>query len=329
MALDEPRTVAGAEPESEPIAFLTREPPTGKRWIDALSAAMPEERVVPFARLSADQHRHVRVAIVADPDPGELSALPALEWVQSTWAGVERLVGEVPDRIGLVRMVDPQLADTMAEAVLAAVLWLHRDGPLYAARQRARIWQAAAPVRASERVVGVLGLGALGCTAARRLAANGFPTLGWSRTSRPVSGAETIEVLHEESGLSALLSRADILVVLLPLTLGTRGLLDEDALGLLKPGAAIVNFARGPIIDEAALIEALDDGLIRHALLDVFDHEPLPQDHGFWSHERVTVWPHVSAPTDTRSASALIARHIARWRRTGETPSFVDRARGY
>lgn len=311
---------------SEPIPYVTRWRQSTDIWLDRLQAAMPDERVVPFGDLTAGERAQVRVAVVADPDPEELERLPVLEWVQSTWAGVERILDELPSGIGIARMVDPRLTETMSEAVLTAVLWLHRDGPRYAAQQRAQCWQHAHFLRPERRTVGVLGLGSLGAAAARRLRANGFRVLGWSRSPKPIDGVET----HAEAGgLRAVLAGSDIIVNLLPHTPDTERLLDGEAFGRTRDGASLVNFGRGATVDEAALLRALDDGRLSHAFLDVFETEPLPPDHPFWTHERVTVWPHVSGPTDADSASELVASAVREWRRTGTPPPFVDRERGY
>ena len=319
-------SAAGAS--REPIAYVTRHPASADRWVTRLSAAMPDESVKPFAQLTPAERAGVRVAVVADPDPADLAALPALEWVQSTWAGVERMLAELPPNLPIARMVDPRLAEVMAEAVLTATLWLHRDGPAYARQQRERVWAERDYVRPQARTVGVLGIGALGGEAARRLAANGFRTLGWRRDA-PRDRDASIETLRGTEGLRALLARSDIVVCLLPLTDATRGLLDADAFAALRPGAAIVNFGRGAILDETALLAALDGGRVGHALLDVFATEPLPADHPFWAHPSVTVWPHVSAPTDAETASLIVARNVGTWRASGVLPQVVDRARGY
>ena len=287
---------------------------------------MPGERVVRPGELTAAERAAVRVAVVADPDPATLATFPALEWVQSTWAGVERMLAELPPAIGIARMVDPRLAEVMGEAVLTAVLWLHRDGPAYAAQRRTRVWRDLGYRRPERRTVAVLGLGALGRAAAERLVANGFRVIGWSRTARSIDGVRT---RAGEDGLRAALGEADIAVNLLPHTPATEGLLDADALGAMPPGASLVNFGRGATVSEPTLLAALDAGHLAHAFLDVFATEPLPADHPFWAHPSVTVWPHVSAPTDPETASLVVAAAIREWRRTGTPPALVDRARGY
>ena len=116
---------------------------------------------------------------------------------------------------------------------------------------------------------------------------------------------------------------------LLPHTPSTERLLDRDAFSAMPEGASLVNFGRGATVDERALLDALDSGRLAHAFLDVFAIEPLPTDHPFWAHERVIVWPHVSAPTDADTASTVVANAIAQWRRTGTPPPLVDRTIGY
>ena len=311
---------------SEPIAFVARDPDDAPRWLAELSRAMPRERIVPFAEMAHEERSKARLAVVSDPDPADLAALPSLEWVHATWAGVERLLPNIPAPLAVTRLVDPQLAETMAEAVLTAVLWLHRDGPLYARRRAARVWRSERYVRPDERTIGVLGLGALGLRAAEVLRDRGFRTIGWSRREKAIDG---VRCHHGDEGLHEVLGEADIAVLLLPLTDHTRHIIGRGALRHAKRGMAVVNFGRGALVDDDALLAALDAGHLSHAFLDVFATEPLPADHPYWSHERVTVWPHVSGPTDPRSASDMIAASVRRWRATGEVPDLVDRAQGY
>jgi len=297
-------------------------------WLKALPEALSGiAEVKPFAVLTDAERLAARVAIVANPDPAEVAALPNLAWVQSLWAGVERLAAELPkDGPLIVRLTDPQMAETMSEAVLAWTLYLHRDMPRYAAQQRQRIWREHRLKTPVERTVAVLGLGKLGSAAALRLKANGFDVLGWSRSEKQLDG---ISCFHGTDGLTAVLRRADIFVLLMPLTAETRGMIGESELAACKQGAALVNFARGPILDESALLRALDGGRLSHAVLDVFNEEPLPDNHPFWGHDKVTVLPHISAPTIPATASKLVAENIGRYFTEGTVPSGVDRNRGY
>jgi glyoxylate/hydroxypyruvate reductase A len=296
--------------------------------VDELRAAMPDLDVVLHADLTDEQRAAATVAIVDGPSADQLSSMPSLQLVQSTWAGVEAILPAVPDGVEIARMVDPQLALTMSEAVLAWTLYLHRDMPRYARQQRNGEWIEHLPVRASDRRIGVLGLGALGRHAAIALADQRFDVAGWSRSPKSIEGVATFS---GDDGFDALLARSDIVVNLLPHTPETEGLLGADVFSRMPPGASIVNFGRGQTVDDDALLAALDDGRIEHAVLDVFTVEPLPDDHPYWDHPRVTVLPHISGPTSTDTASVIAAENVRRFLATGELPvdALVDRARGY
>jgi glyoxylate/hydroxypyruvate reductase A len=301
--------------------------PFEAEWVAALQAAMPDEVIVPLAALDDAARETSTVAVVANPRPEDLRRLPKLQWVQSVWAGVERMLANLGDTdLKIVRLVDPQLADTMAEAVLAWTLYLHRDMPRYARQQHERLWQAQDYVRPQGKTVGLLGLGALGEAAARRLLAAGFNVQGWSRTLRDITG---VKCHAGDSGLAEVLAGTDILVCLLPLTAQTRGLLNDATLRRLGRPASLINFSRGAVVDDEALRRALDDGALRHAVLDVFATEPLPADSWHWAHPAVTVLPHIAAPTDRQTACRIVAAHIAAYRRHGLIPGHVDRGRGY
>ena len=225
-----------------------------------------------------------------------------------------------------MRLIDPQLSRTMAEAVLAWTYYLFREMPAYAKFQREHVWQQLAYRRPEQVTIGLLGLGALGAASAARLKEAGFNVIGWSRSAKSLAGVETF---HGEEGLNRLLSRSDILVCLLPLTSETKGLLNRDRLSKLPGDASLINFARGPVVVDGDLIEALDSGALKHAVLDVFDIEPLPAGNALWDHPAITVLPHISAPTDRETAAAIVAGNILTYRSTGALPTTVDLERGY
>ncbi|PVB61826.1 glyoxylate/hydroxypyruvate reductase A [Labrenzia sp. 011] len=314
----------------KPLVPFVSQSTSGDRlaWEKVLPEALSGiAEIRPFADLTDDQRRAATVAIVANPDPAEVAALPNLAWVQSLWAGVERLTAELPeDGPLIVRLTDPKMAETMSEAVLAWTLYLHRDMPRYMAQQRRKIWHEHDHRAAAERTVGILGLGNLGSASAQRLRANGFNVLGWSRSEKALDG---IRCLHGPDGLKTVLSQSDITVLLMPLTGETRGMIGAAELQACKQDACLINFARGPILDTRALIEALDHGPLAHAVLDVFEKEPLPASDPLWEHEKVTVLPHVSSPTTRSTASKIVAGNIARYFSSGEIPPSVDRKRGY
>lgn len=310
------------------IPFVSRFNEEEERiWLTELSLKMPGESILPFSKLTATEKQNAEIAIVANPDPKDLAQLPNLIWVHSVWAGVERMVRELGSpKYSIVRLVDKELTNTMVEAVMAWTLFLHRDMPAYALQQAQALWQPLPSVPARARTVAVLGLGELGANSAKRLSEFGFSVLGWSRTEKSIDGVTTY---FGEDGLEAILKKSDIVVCLLPLTSTTEGLLNFDTLALLKPGAQLINFARGPIVDEEALQYNLNTGHLKHAVLDVFAIEPLPRSHPFWTHPRVTVLPHIAATTSPFSASRIVAQNIRNYRHLNILPDTVDLQAGY
>ncbi|WP_137128953.1 glyoxylate/hydroxypyruvate reductase A [Rhizobium sp. FY34] len=311
-----------------PIAFVTRlEREEEQSWLAALARTMPEERIIPFRELSMQERQEAQIAIVANPDPADVAALPGLAFIHSLWAGVERLVLELGETAPpIVRLVDPELSRVMAEAVLAWTYYLQRDMPAYRRSQEARQWLPRAYRHPADMTIGLLGLGELGTAAAHRLLEAGFKVEGWSRTARQMTAIKTH---HGEDGLAALLSSSDIVVCLLPLTSQTRGLLNAPRLALMPKGACLINFARGAIVVADDLLAALDTEQLEHAVLDVFETEPLAASSPFYAHPKVTVLPHISAPTTEATAAQIVATNITGWRKDGTLPASIDMRRGY
>ena len=172
----------------------------------------------------------------------------------------------------------------------------------------------------------VLGLGALGAAVGQALAALNFPVSGWSRSAKDVPG---ITCFSGEDGLGQALDGAEVVILLLPLTGATENVLDGSRMAKLAQGAFLLNPGRGPLVDDAALLAALDQGQIGHATLDVFREEPLPKDHPFWAHPSVTVTPHIASATRPESAARVIAENIRRGEAGEPFLNLVDRALGY
>lgn len=289
------------------------------RWLVALQAALPEVQWLDLQQardLTLQQPAAITVAVVANPTAGSLQGLPALRLVQSLWAGVDRLLadGALPDNVDVLRMVDPLMTAAMVQTALWAVLSLHRGTFDYAAHQRANRWQPHAQRRAEETAVLVLGQGVMGRAVATALAGLGYPVTGWKRDGAP---------------LAAALPAAQIVINLLPLTAATRGLLNAQFFSALPQGASLVNLARGAHVVDEDLLQALDSGHLRHAVLDVFNTEPLPAQHRYWQHAQVTVLPHAAAMTDERSAAEVVARNLRAWWAGQPLQHRVQRQRGY
>ena len=263
---------------------------------------------------------------------GLLAGLPHLQAIFSLGAGVDHLIADpaLPD-VPVVRIVDPDLTMRMTEYVVLHVLMHHRRQRLYDAQQRQRRWHEHAQPPASAVAVGVMGLGALGCDAARALCRLGFRTAGWSRTPKSLSGIDTF---HGNDGLDAFLRRTEILVCLLPATASTEGIFRLELLRKLERdggagGAYLINAGRGALQIDADILAALDEGTLAGATLDVFSTEPLPAASPLWMHPKVTVTPHNAAASDPRALVANILRQIDRFEAGLPLEHVTDRSVGY
>jgi glyoxylate/hydroxypyruvate reductase A len=297
------------------------------QWLKILKKKLPKERIVKFSNLKKSDYKKIDVAIVANPNPTEVKKLVNLNWIQSVWVGVEKLVESFKgDRVKIVRLIDPEMNRTMAEAVLSWVLYLHRDMHFYQAQQNKRVWKESDYIKPSKKVVSFIGLGELGAASAFKLIQNNFNVYGWSKAKKNIS---KVKSFTGELGLKKMLQQTDILVCLIPLTKKTKYLLNYKTLSYLKKGASIINFARGAIINANDLVKHLNSGRIKHAVLDVFEQEPLPKKSNLWKHKNVTVLPHISAHTDMDTASNIVCKNIKMYRLKNRIPKSVDLKRGY
>ncbi len=289
-----------------------------------LNDELPDVGVAEWPGIEAPDQ--VRMAVVWNHPPGALRAFERLEVVCSYGAGVDHLLRDtdLPANAEIVRVVDPQLVADMVEYVVGVACAHHRGFAAYREQQRGTVWEPQDYSRAPRALV--LGLGELGGAVARALASLGWRVDGWSRSGRSVEG---IDSTAGRDALEASVADAELIVCLLPLTPQTDSLVDRSLLERMRPDALLLNVGRGRLVVEADLLAALDAGRPGAAWLDVFEREPLPPEHPFWTHPRVTVTPHVASLTDPAAAARLVADV---WRRLdrGEPQRYrVDLARGY
>lgn len=270
----------------------------------------------------------VTYAVAWKPADGAFLPFSNLKAIISLGAGIDHVLADtrLPRHVPIIRTVGTDLTQRMREYVALHVLRHHRDMPRISANQRDKRWKPLIVPPATERAVGVMGLGNLGGAAVTTLAALGFETLGWSRSRHEIEGVETFA---GEDELDAFLARCEILVCLLPLTAATAGILNAELFSRLPCGASVINAGRGQHLVEDDLIMALDNGQLSHATLDVFHVEPLPSDHPFWSHPGITVTPHIASLIDPTTGSRIVSANIQRFEKTGHVDDLANAERGY
>ena len=250
-----------------------------------------------------------------------------LKWLQVMGAGVDwALVPELPAHVQITR-APGVFGPWMAEYVLAWCLWVTQRLKPYRDAQRQRRWDDhVLPDRLGGKTLTIVGLGDIGRDIARAARGLGMRVLGVSRRGRPVREATR---MYPVSAMTRALREADFVVLLLPLTPETRGIIGADALAAMKSTAWLINIARGAVADEAALMQALEQRRIAGAVLDVFDREPLPPSHPLWKMDNVVVTPHISGPSTADALTPVFNDNLARYLAGRSLRHVVDRGRGY
>ena len=314
------------EPDQKDILVIyhTSDAPIEK-WQEWLSRLDPRIRLV---ALDDEASHQAEVMITWAPPYGAIAARPHLKGVISLAQGVDHLFDDpsLPRQLSIGRLIDPFMSASMAEWVMLAILKQHRDEAAYAAAVNRQDWMSIEPRIPSDYTVSVMGIGAIGGHVAEKVASFGFNVLGWSRTEKSIKGVTS---LTGDDGFSHCLSQADYVVSVLPLTDNTRDIYDASVFQKMKSGAYFINCGRGLQVIEEDLITALDRGHLSGACLDVFRQEPLPTGHPLWSHDKVTVWPHVSAQTSPITAAKQVLASILAIRDGKPPVNPVDISRGY
>jgi glyoxylate/hydroxypyruvate reductase len=292
-------------------------------WLTGLRAALPQAEVSLW-QSGAPQADY---AVVWAPPQQFFDEQPALKAAFNTGAGVDALLKlRIAPQTQLVRLDDAGMSVQMAEYVCHAVIRHFRELASYEADTRLGKWSFRKPRNRSDFPVGVLGLGVLGERVAKSLAMFDFPVHGWSQSAKQIDG---VQCWHGAEQLDAFLRHSKVLVCLLPLTPQTENLLNSRTLSLLQTGGYVINVARGGHVVDADLLALLDSGHLAGATLDVFRQEPLPAEHAFWKHPKITLTPHTSARTLRDESIAQIASKIIAVHGGQSVIGVVDRNKGY
>lgn len=307
--------------------------PRAAEFAAAIRAATPDAALHAFddpAAAAACLARTGAQVLVTVAFPPEIAAeAHRLRWVQTVSAGVDPLL---PHRAALrdcvVTNARGMHADQMADYAMAAMVMLRWDFRRVLRDQAARHWRREPKAPLAGCTICVVGLGAIGREIARRARGAGMAVVGVNRSGAAVEGLDEV---HPFGRLHVLLPRCDFLLLAVPATPETVGLLDDAALRRMKPGACLLNFARGSVVEEPALIAALREGRLGGAALDVFATEPLPPDSPLWAMEKVIVTPHIAGMSEDYPArfAAGFAANLVRYRRGEALHNTVQLERGY
>ncbi len=295
-------------------------------WIDALKNAGPGIEVISHEEIK--DKKKVKFALAWDHPKGIFKEYPNLKCISSMGAGVDHIMSdpEIPEQIKIVRIIDPLLSQDLAEFALALVMSHMRGFGKYFNNQHRKTWKKSMYMRIPDAKIGVMGTGAIGNHVALFLQSLGFSIVGWGKT--PGKQAE-YKRFHGGDQLDEFLNNINILICLLPLTPETKGILNRNTMGKLINGAYLINLGRGLHVVDQDLIEMIDSGHLSGASLDVFENEPLPEDHPFWSHPAIQITPHVASLTAPNSVAPQIIENYHRAINGQQLLNIVDRNQGY
>ncbi|WP_457282869.1 2-hydroxyacid dehydrogenase [Polaromonas sp. P5_D5] len=295
-------------------------------WVDGLKAEFPDAQVELWSAGAAPAD----YAVVWAPPQQFFDEQPKLKGIFNIGAGVDALMKlRLPAGVPVVRLDDAGMSVQMAEFVCHAVIRHFRELDGYEADIAEGKWSYRKPRLRTDYPIGVMGLGVLGERVGRALAQFDFPVNGWSRSPKTIEGVQCFSGDAGGQGFQDFLAASRILVCLLPLTSETRGIMNLDTLSQLRPGGYVINVARGSHLVDGDLITLIDNGHLAGATLDVFHVEPLPADHPFWKHPKVTVTPHTSARTLREESITQIAGKVRAVERGERVAGIVDPLRGY
>ena len=293
-------------------------------WQAALSKELPALTIASYPDVPDASAIHY--GVVWGHPFGDLKRYPNLRAIFSLGAGMEHLLNdpELPD-VPLISLGDPAMSQDMANYALYWVIDFHRHMQHYRVEQARPQWHRLETPPTNDFNVVVLGLGRIGQHVAELIQQAGFNVTAWDFKPKT---SETLTTAAGLDALSELLPTSDVVISCLALNERSHQLINADFLAQLPMGGHVVNISRGGVIDENALLDALDRGRLSAVALDVFSVEPLPTEHRLWTHAKVNVTPHMAGPTHISSAASVIAGNIRRMERGEQPEPIFDRSRG-
>lgn len=292
-------------------------------WIEAIRAEHKDVEIELFPDVKAPEK--VEFALSWKHPHGIFRDFRNLKVIASMGAGIDHIIEDpdIPKDIMITRVIDQQLTEDMSFFVLSLVLEQMRNLSFH---HNNTAWNPKSYLRPEDVKIGIMGVGVLGVAAAEKLIRNGFDVAGWSRTPKKILGEKTF---HGKEQLEEFLGRSNFLICLLPLTLETQNILNKNLFEKLPSGAYLINVARGNHLVEEDLLEAVTEGKLSGASLDVFREEPLPENHPFWRNDKIKITPHIASVTHPESVVPQILENYQIMKTGGRLNNLVDRGRQY
>ena len=310
------------------IVITHTEPHLAQAWQRAVAARLPDATVV----IDQASQTAGSIAIGWAPPTDFFTRHPSLSAFYSAAAGIEHVLQNpsLPSELPIIRLEDAGMGLQMVEYCLHEVFRQRGRHSEYEQQREQKIWRELVPFDRKAMRIGVFGVGVLGAQVARAFSTLGYPVCGYTRQPKLIDGDnEGIKLLHGTDALTTFLARSDVLILLAPLTAATARVINPETLAQLPRGAYLIKVALGGLIDDDALLRALDSGQLSGASLDVFQTEPLPTTHAYWTHPKVRMTPHVSAITEVETSADQVVAKIKARAAGGSVSGLVDRQRGY
>jgi glyoxylate/hydroxypyruvate reductase A len=307
------------------IAIISS-PKEAAYWKKALTQQLPDTTISIVGESEAA--KKADFLLCWKPKKDQIKAFKRLKVIQSLGAGVDHIfdTNKVPRQVVVTRIIDPQLTHDMWEYTLAATMHYLKKFPVYAKQQRTHQWLQHTYKTIAKTNVSILGLGQIGRYVAAHFAQIGFVVRGWSNTLKEIPGVESFA---GQAAFQPLLNQTDVLINILPLTASTKGILNKKNLSQLRQGAYVINVGRGGHLVEDDLLDLLGTNHLSGATLDVFQQEPLPQNHPFWVHPNITVTPHIASLTNVETAISQVVDNYKRMQEGRGLINIVLPKRGY
>lgn len=294
-------------------------------WFKNLKALLPDTKIEVYPDI--ENYEEVEFLVTWKPYQNYMNDFPNLKVVQSVGAGIDHLLHTpISDQVQVTRIVDPTLKQDMFEHVLSCVMAEMKNLLPYYKEQEQKVWNPQNYLSINQTTICILGLGEIGRLVAEKLVLLGFNVKGWSNSAKEING---VDAYFGENGLIEAVKNANFVVNILPLTETTRGILNVDLFNLFTIPTTLINVGRGGHLKDDDLIEAINNGQVKSAYLDVFHQEPLNEDHPFWLNKSIYITPHIASITNPETAILQVVDNYKRLKKNEVLQNIVDLKRGY